>query len=142
MMLSVFSNLLAKESDLRVIDNLCAALCRMIMSNVDAVPLEQACSHFTPPVKLIFNITMNLYSLQTQPITKIWRFCVDYSVRMTRLCSLIGCTCSGGPSSTERRHGGEQDSVQMPGYALHTQSCSGTVHNPFFDTSPAQNNMC
>uniref|UniRef100_A0A673B7J2 Importin 4 n=1 Tax=Sphaeramia orbicularis TaxID=375764 RepID=A0A673B7J2_9TELE len=29
------------ESDLRVIDNLCAALCRMIMSNVDAVPLEQ-----------------------------------------------------------------------------------------------------
>uniref|UniRef100_A0A7N6A4C4 TOG domain-containing protein n=1 Tax=Anabas testudineus TaxID=64144 RepID=A0A7N6A4C4_ANATE len=89
MMLSVFSNLLAKESDLRVIDNLCAALCRMIMSNVDAVPLEQACSHFTPPVKLIFNITMNLYSLQTQPITKIWRFCVDYSVRMTRLCSLI-----------------------------------------------------
>uniref|UniRef100_I3KB44 Importin 4 n=1 Tax=Oreochromis niloticus TaxID=8128 RepID=I3KB44_ORENI len=41
MMLSVFSNLLSKESDLRVIDNLCAALCRMIMSNVDAVPLEQ-----------------------------------------------------------------------------------------------------
>ncbi|XP_041817240.1 importin-4 [Chelmon rostratus] len=41
MMLSVFSNLLTKESDLRVIDNLCAALCRMIMSNVDAVPLEQ-----------------------------------------------------------------------------------------------------
>lgn len=41
MMLSVFSNLLSKESDLRVIDNLCAALCRMIISNVDAVPLEQ-----------------------------------------------------------------------------------------------------
>lgn len=41
MMLSVFSNLLTKESDLRVIDNLCAALCRMIMSNADAVPLEQ-----------------------------------------------------------------------------------------------------
>uniref|UniRef100_A0A3B4V173 Importin 4 n=1 Tax=Seriola dumerili TaxID=41447 RepID=A0A3B4V173_SERDU len=41
MMLSVFSNLLAKESDPRVVDNLCAALCRMIMSNVDAVPLEQ-----------------------------------------------------------------------------------------------------
>uniref|UniRef100_A0A671VJP3 Importin 4 n=1 Tax=Sparus aurata TaxID=8175 RepID=A0A671VJP3_SPAAU len=29
------------ESDLRVIDNLCAALCRMILSNVEAVPLEQ-----------------------------------------------------------------------------------------------------
>ncbi|XP_040921767.1 importin-4 [Toxotes jaculatrix] len=41
MMLSVFSNLLAKESDLRVIDNLCAALCRMILSNKDAIPLEQ-----------------------------------------------------------------------------------------------------
>ncbi|XP_068604017.1 importin-4 [Brachionichthys hirsutus] len=41
MMLAVFSNLLTKESDLLVIDNLCAALCRMIMSNVDAVPLEQ-----------------------------------------------------------------------------------------------------
>lgn len=41
MMLSVFSNMLTKESDLRVIDNLCAALCRMIMTNVDAVPLEQ-----------------------------------------------------------------------------------------------------
>ncbi|XP_004081009.1 importin-4 isoform X1 [Oryzias latipes] len=40
-MLSVFSNLLAKESDQRVIDNLCAALCRMIMSNIDAVPLKQ-----------------------------------------------------------------------------------------------------
>lgn len=41
MMLSVFSNLLTKESDRRVIDNLCAALCRMIMSNIGAVPLEQ-----------------------------------------------------------------------------------------------------
>lgn len=41
MMLSVFSKLLTKESDRRVIDNLCAALCRMIMSNVDAVPLDQ-----------------------------------------------------------------------------------------------------
>uniref|UniRef100_A0A7N9B020 Importin 4 n=1 Tax=Mastacembelus armatus TaxID=205130 RepID=A0A7N9B020_9TELE len=48
MMLSVFSNLLAKESDLRVIDNLCAALCRMIMSNVGAVPLEQVCLQFAP----------------------------------------------------------------------------------------------
>ncbi|KAM4718344.1 importin-4 [Anableps anableps] len=41
MMLSVFSNMLSKETDLRVIDNLCAALCRMILSNMDAVPLEQ-----------------------------------------------------------------------------------------------------
>ncbi len=51
MMLSVFSNLLTKESDLRVIDNLCAALCRMIMSNVGAVPLEQVyiCTAPTDP---------------------------------------------------------------------------------------------
>lgn len=41
MMLSVFSNLLTRESDRRVIDNLCGALCRMIMGNADAVPLEQ-----------------------------------------------------------------------------------------------------
>lgn len=41
MMLSVFSKMLTKESDRRVIDNLCGALCRMIMGNVDAVPLEQ-----------------------------------------------------------------------------------------------------
>lgn len=40
-MLSVFSNLLSKESDPRVIDNLCGALCRMILGNADAVPLEQ-----------------------------------------------------------------------------------------------------
>ncbi|RVE58956.1 hypothetical protein OJAV_G00199280 [Oryzias javanicus] len=40
-MLSVFSNMLVKESDQRVIDNLCAALCRMIMSNISAVPLKQ-----------------------------------------------------------------------------------------------------
>ncbi|KAG7335643.1 hypothetical protein KOW79_000336 [Hemibagrus wyckioides] len=41
MMLSLFSNLLVKESDRRVIDNLCAALCRMIMSHTEGVPLEQ-----------------------------------------------------------------------------------------------------
>ncbi|XP_072536395.1 importin-4 isoform X2 [Salminus brasiliensis] len=41
MLLSLFSNLLAKESDRRVIDNLCAALCRMIMSHTEGVPLEQ-----------------------------------------------------------------------------------------------------
>uniref|UniRef100_A0A8C5GNY9 Importin 4 n=1 Tax=Gouania willdenowi TaxID=441366 RepID=A0A8C5GNY9_GOUWI len=40
-MLSIFSNLLSKENDLRVIDNVCAALCRMIMANVNIVPLEQ-----------------------------------------------------------------------------------------------------
>ncbi|KAK2855493.1 hypothetical protein Q7C36_007362 [Tachysurus vachellii] len=41
MMLSLFSNLLVRESDRRVIDNLCAALCRMIMSHIEGVPLEQ-----------------------------------------------------------------------------------------------------
>ncbi|KAJ3611313.1 hypothetical protein NHX12_021329 [Muraenolepis orangiensis] len=41
MMLSLFSNLLSRESDRRVIDNLCAALCRMIISNVEVIPLEQ-----------------------------------------------------------------------------------------------------
>lgn len=41
MLLSLFSNLLTREADARVIDNLCAALCRMILSNIEAVPLEQ-----------------------------------------------------------------------------------------------------
>ncbi|KAG7455466.1 hypothetical protein MATL_G00257020 [Megalops atlanticus] len=41
MMLSLFSSLMSKESDRRVIDNVCAALCRMIMSNTECVPLEQ-----------------------------------------------------------------------------------------------------
>ncbi|KAJ8272903.1 hypothetical protein GJAV_G00094810 [Gymnothorax javanicus] len=41
MMLSLFSSLISKESDRRVIDNVCAALCRMIVSNMECVPLEQ-----------------------------------------------------------------------------------------------------
>ncbi|XP_062377201.1 importin-4 isoform X1 [Sardina pilchardus] len=41
MMLSLFSNLLSKESDRRVIDNLCAALCRMIMTNFESMPVDQ-----------------------------------------------------------------------------------------------------
>ncbi|KAG9356003.1 hypothetical protein JZ751_000847 [Albula glossodonta] len=41
MMLSLFSSLMSKESDRRVIDNVCAALCRMIMSNPECIPLEQ-----------------------------------------------------------------------------------------------------
>lgn len=41
--------------------------------------------------------------------------------------SLTGCPCSGGSSSPQRGHGGEQDGVRLPGYALHKQSCSGTT---------------
>ncbi|KAG7488719.1 hypothetical protein MATL_G00036610 [Megalops atlanticus] len=41
MLLFLFSSLLSKESDRRVIDNLCAALCRMIMSSAENVPLDQ-----------------------------------------------------------------------------------------------------
>ncbi|XP_072567126.1 importin-4-like isoform X1 [Paramormyrops kingsleyae] len=40
-LLSLFSSLLSKESDRRVIDNVCGALCRMITSNTPCVPLEQ-----------------------------------------------------------------------------------------------------
>ncbi|CAL1596751.1 unnamed protein product [Knipowitschia caucasica] len=40
-MLSVLSKLLTKETSLLVRDNLCGALCRMIIGNADAVPLEQ-----------------------------------------------------------------------------------------------------
>lgn len=52
MMLSVFSKLLTKESDRRVIDNLCGALCRMIVSNIDAVPLEQVRFFFSQTRRL------------------------------------------------------------------------------------------
>ncbi|XP_018600671.1 importin-4 isoform X2 [Scleropages formosus] len=41
MLLSLFSSLLVKESDRRVIDNICGALCRMITSNAQCVPLDQ-----------------------------------------------------------------------------------------------------
>ncbi|KAG5850963.1 hypothetical protein ANANG_G00087950 [Anguilla anguilla] len=41
MILFLFSSLMAKESNRKVIDNLCAALCRMIMSSSDSVPLDQ-----------------------------------------------------------------------------------------------------
>ncbi|XP_069044135.1 importin-4 isoform X2 [Lepisosteus oculatus] len=40
-MLALFSSLLSRESDRRVIDNLCAALSRMILANTECVPLEQ-----------------------------------------------------------------------------------------------------
>ncbi|KAJ8374895.1 hypothetical protein SKAU_G00054750 [Synaphobranchus kaupii] len=41
MILFLFSSLMAKESNRKVMDNLCAALCRMIMSSADSVPLDQ-----------------------------------------------------------------------------------------------------
>lgn len=40
-MLALFSSLLSKEADARVVDNLCAAICRMIVSSAESVPLEQ-----------------------------------------------------------------------------------------------------
>lgn len=47
------------------------------------------------------------------------------------VCSLTGCSSSGGSSSPQRGLGGEQDGVQLPGYALRAQSCSGTVQTQF-----------
>ncbi|KAL4657117.1 importin-4-like isoform X1 [Arapaima gigas] len=41
MLLSLFSSMLEKESDRRVIDNICGALCRMIINNMECVPLDQ-----------------------------------------------------------------------------------------------------
>uniref|UniRef100_A0A3P8VI81 Importin 4 n=1 Tax=Cynoglossus semilaevis TaxID=244447 RepID=A0A3P8VI81_CYNSE len=71
MMLSVFSNLLAKETDLSVIDNLCGALCRMITGNIDAVPLEQVVPALVARLplkedmeenKTVFNCLARLYT--------------------------------------------------------------------------------
>ncbi|KPP62525.1 hypothetical protein Z043_119285 [Scleropages formosus] len=39
--LGLFSSLLSKEEDPRAVDNLCAALCRMIVSSPESVPLDQ-----------------------------------------------------------------------------------------------------
>uniref|UniRef100_A0A8C9RLH8 Importin 4 n=1 Tax=Scleropages formosus TaxID=113540 RepID=A0A8C9RLH8_SCLFO len=39
--LGLFSSLLSKEEDPRAVDNLCAALCRMIVSSPGSVPLDQ-----------------------------------------------------------------------------------------------------
>lgn len=44
MILFLFSSLMAKESNRKVIDNLCAALCRMIMTSADSVPIDQVLS--------------------------------------------------------------------------------------------------
>lgn len=82
MMLSVFSNLLTKESDLRVIDNLCAALCRMIMSNVQAVPLEQVLPALVERLplkedmeenKTVFNCLTMLYTHSTTLVVKLMK---------------------------------------------------------------------
>lgn len=82
MMLSVFSNLLTKESDLRVIDNLCAALCRMIMSNVDAVPLEQVLPAMVERLplkedmeenKTVFNCLAMLYTKSPSLVVKLMK---------------------------------------------------------------------
>lgn len=79
-MLSVFSNLLSKESHLRVIDNLCAALCRMIMSNVDAVPLEQVVPAMVDRLplkedmeenKTVFNCLTMLYTKSPALVVKL-----------------------------------------------------------------------
>ncbi|XP_068200033.1 importin-4 [Antennarius striatus] len=82
MMLSVFSNLLTKETDLLVIDNLCAALCRMIMSNVGAVPLEQvvpalvACLPLKKDMeenKTVFSCLAMLYTNSPDLIVKLMK---------------------------------------------------------------------
>uniref|UniRef100_A0A8D3CRY7 Importin 4 n=1 Tax=Scophthalmus maximus TaxID=52904 RepID=A0A8D3CRY7_SCOMX len=95
MMLSVFSNMLTKESDLRVIDNLCAALCRMILSNIDAVPLEQVVPALVDRLplkedleenKTVFSCLALLYThspalvrLNTHCLLSLWEFAQRHS---------------------------------------------------------------
>uniref|UniRef100_A0A674NNI3 Importin 4 n=1 Tax=Takifugu rubripes TaxID=31033 RepID=A0A674NNI3_TAKRU len=71
-MLSVFSNMLTKESDLRVIDNLCAALCRMILSNFESVPLEQVLPALVArlPLKADMEENKTVYSCLTMLYNK------------------------------------------------------------------------
>lgn len=115
MMLSVFSNMLAKESDLRVIDNLCAALCRMILSNVDAVPLEQVWSLPADADVFFFFFLTNLdwYRIFIMITHCLWN------------CFPSGAASAGGSSSPQRGHGGEQNSVWLPDHALLPEPWSG-----------------
>ncbi|XP_061660826.1 importin-4 isoform X2 [Syngnathoides biaculeatus] len=92
-MLSVFSNLLAKEADLRVIDNLCAALCRMILGHVEAVPLEQVVPALLARLplkedmeenKTVFSCLAMLYSHNPLLIVKLMKPIVDLS------CHILG----------------------------------------------------
>ncbi|XP_077365425.1 importin-4 [Festucalex cinctus] len=92
-MLSAFSDLLAKEADLRVIDNLCAALCRMILSNKDAVPLEQVVPVLVARLPLkedleendtVFSCLAMLYSHNPALIVKLMKPIVDSS------CHVLG----------------------------------------------------
>ncbi|XP_049604734.1 importin-4 [Syngnathus scovelli] len=87
-MLGVFSNLLSKEADPRVIDNLCAALCRMILSNVDAIPLEQVVPVLVARLplkedleenKTVFSCLAMLYSHSPALIVKLMKPIVDSS---------------------------------------------------------------
>ncbi|XP_037135293.1 importin-4 [Syngnathus acus] len=87
-MLGVFSNLLSKEADPRVIDNLCAALCRMILSNVDVVPLEQVVPVLVARLplkedleenKTVFSCLAMLYSHSPALIVKLMKPIVDSS---------------------------------------------------------------
>ena len=43
--LKAFFDALNKETDPRAVDNICAAVCRMIMAKTDAVPLEQVITY-------------------------------------------------------------------------------------------------
>ncbi|XP_061614614.1 importin-4 [Phyllopteryx taeniolatus] len=90
-MLSVFSNLLTKEADLRVIDNLCAALCRMILGHVEAVPLEQVVPALLARLplkedmeenKTVFSCLAMLYSHSPALIVKLMKPIVELSCHM------------------------------------------------------------
>ncbi|XP_003967995.1 importin-4 [Takifugu rubripes] len=87
-MLSVFSNMLTKESDLRVIDNLCAALCRMILSNFESVPLEQVLPALVARLplkadmeenKTVYSCLTMLYNKSPQLIVKVMKPVVEAS---------------------------------------------------------------
>ncbi|TWW71037.1 Importin-4 [Takifugu flavidus] len=87
-MLSVFSNMLTKESDLRVIDNLCAALCRMILSNFESVPLEQVLPALVARLplkadmeenKTVYSCLTMLYNKSPQLVVKVMKPVVEAS---------------------------------------------------------------
>lgn len=75
--LKVLFALLSKESNPRVMDNICAATCRMIMTNKSALPLQQVLPVIVQCLPLkedfeenenVFNCLLHLYSTDIQAV--------------------------------------------------------------------------
>lgn len=61
--LSRLSQVLSKETNLRMIDNICSCLCRMIVISPTHVPLGQVCYNQEKKILSFFSFCLRLYQL-------------------------------------------------------------------------------